>query len=85
MIYVDADACPVKAEVEQVANRHGLGQRRRRWKQQGQLRGRVGREQLGAWVDMWQPGRASDRGCSVLLRPAVATLPRCDCQCGQRR
>ena len=22
MIYVDADACPVKAEVEQVANRH---------------------------------------------------------------
>ena len=23
-IYVDADACPVKAEVEKVANRHGL-------------------------------------------------------------
>ncbi|ALG89059.1 MULTISPECIES: YaiI/YqxD family protein [Actibacterium] len=23
MIYVDADACPVKAEVERVANRHG--------------------------------------------------------------
>ncbi|MEO0664965.1 MAG: DUF188 domain-containing protein, partial [Pseudomonadota bacterium] len=24
MIYVDADACPVKAEVERVATRHGL-------------------------------------------------------------
>lgn len=24
-IYVDADACPVKAEVERVAERHGLG------------------------------------------------------------
>ncbi|MEL6914535.1 MAG: YaiI/YqxD family protein [Pseudomonadota bacterium] len=24
MIYVDADACPVKAEVERVASRHGL-------------------------------------------------------------
>ena len=23
-IYVDADACPVKAEVEKVAGRHGL-------------------------------------------------------------
>lgn len=25
MIYVDADACPVKAEVERVATRHGTG------------------------------------------------------------
>lgn len=25
MIYVDADACPVKAEVERVATRHGVG------------------------------------------------------------
>lgn len=24
VIYVDADACPVKAEVEKVASRHGL-------------------------------------------------------------
>ncbi|TIU43404.1 MAG: YaiI/YqxD family protein, partial [Mesorhizobium sp.] len=24
MIYVDADACPVKAEVEKVAERHGV-------------------------------------------------------------
>ncbi|MGA1180997.1 MAG: YaiI/YqxD family protein, partial [Marivivens sp.] len=24
MIYVDADACPVKAEAERVATRHGI-------------------------------------------------------------